>query len=184
MPSLRASIAHVLISEGEATARQLSGKLNTDGTTMAIALKEMYDAGEVDRQKVWVPHGNPEYRYTHKSASTKLTGAPPSPQELARYVFFEGKKVAQLTDAMMSQVNRHGLDKNIRMRITGPNPATQDQRDTARKNGMALPGSQFIELDIYKYEAPDKTTAYGLVAMNQRTVDHLLLWHPEFRITK
>lgn len=183
---LRGSIADILIRDGEATPRQLSDKLNTDGTKVSIALKEMFDAGEVTREAKWEPSGTSggggkTFVYRHANTNKALTGAPPSPAELSRYVMLDGKRAARLTDGMYAQVQQHGRDKNSRMRITGPNPATQDQRVAARQRGMALPTGQYIELDIYLYKN-DVEQCFGLVAPNKRTLDYLLLWHPEFRL--
>lgn len=184
---LRASIAYILIKDGEATSRQLSDKLVTNTTDVAIALKEMFDAGEVTRDLRWEPAGvsgggGRTYAYRHKAANnTALTGGPPTAAEQARYVWLEGKKVARLTDALFDEVQRHGRDKATSMRFRGPDPATQDQRVAARQRGMALPAGQYITLDIEVF-ADAQNKFFALSAPNQRTIDYLLLWHPEFRV--
>ena len=187
MSGIRSSIAYILIRDGEATPRQLSDKLATGTTSVAVALKAMYDAGEVDRKAVWdnsSGQGGHTYSYWHKGASPALTGAPPSPVEMARYVLLDGKKVARLTDTMYEQVQRHGADNQSRLRIVGPDPATKEQRWSSRQKGIAIPLSQYIELDIILYkQMSGSEKAFGLIAPNKRTLDALLQWHPEFRLS-
>lgn len=182
---LRASIAYILIRDGEATPRQLSDKLAVNTTDVAVALKEMYDANDVTREPYWDGSGGVRAKtfiYAHRNAdSVALTGKPPSAIEMARYVWLNGKQVGRLTDVMFQQVQRHGQSGEKTLRMFGPDPATLQQRQAARQQGMALPTRQHITLDIVEFKQPPDQTYYGLLVSNHRTLNALLDWHPEFR---
>ena len=186
--NLRGSIAYILLKDGEATPRQLSDKLGTDTTSVTVALKAMFDAHEVTREKIWDVSsgiGGYTFKYRHKSAApATLADVAPTAIEQARYVWLDGKKAGRLTDTMFAQVQRHGFDGESSIMVHGPNPATQDQRVAAKQRGMALPGNQYITLNIevFKDKAEDSQKYFGLIAPNKRTLDYLLLWHPEFRL--
>ncbi len=178
------SIMYILTKDGEATARQLSDKLATNTTDVNTALAAMFAAKQVTREIVWMPSGR-TYKY-------KPVEAPPPPlidkgqlpKELARYVTFKGKRVARLTEAMFDSVQSHGKSGYGSLRLRGPNPATDAERNTARQQGMALPIGQHITLDVNVIKDPAgvEPSAYALEAPNQRTVEYLLLWHPQFKL--
>ena len=178
---LRESIAYVLIKEGEASSNELARKLHTEATSVAVALKEMFDAGEVTRVQVW-KNSKRSFVYRHRSSDIPaLTGTAHKAAELARYVTLDGKRVAKLTDDLLAQVQLHAKDGSS-MRFWGPDPATQQARNDARTKGMALPTRQHLTMDIVKYAAPAEPAVFGLSAPNKRTLDHFLLWHPEFKL--
>lgn len=182
MSSLQKSIEHILIQDGEATARQISDKLGTNTTDVQNALKALFDADKIVREKIWSGKypGN-TYSYRHVNAPLSLDAQKESAKERARYVTCQGKRVGRLTIAMFDQVQRHGRDNNREMRIKGPDPGTADQRSAAKSQGLVLPATQFIRLDILKLVDGD-AFAYALDAPNPRTVTALLAWYPEFRL--
>ena len=176
---LRDSIAYILIKDGEAKVQELSGKLGSEGTSVAVALKAMFEAGEVTRIKVW--RGNKQlYVYRHMNRAAAVIGAPPSPTELARYIMLDGRRAAKLSDQMLEQVKQHALDGRGTLRIRGPDPATKEMRAAAYQQKMALPTGQHVTFDIVKYASATET-AYGLSAPNARTVEHFLKWYPEYK---
>lgn len=179
---LSKSILYLLASSGELTSRQLSDKLNTNTTDVAIALTSLYRDKMISRKVVWQALGGKQFVYSAMGGENRLKIVAQTPAEKARYVMLQSQRVARLTDGMYAQVQRHGADRNTRMQINGPNPATNEERMRARNNGIAIPIGQYIYLDIVKYTDDNEPSAYGLEAPNRRTVDALLIWWPEFKL--
>lgn len=191
--ALGKSVLYLLQTRGEMKPRDISGQLGTNLTDVNEVLRELRDARLVEREQINI--GRPNARFVYRAAAarepvrpadfqnpearhpTKSTIGVTKGNNAKDFLWSDGRRVARVTRSISEAAQEYGRKGYGEIKIEGPS-YTAEQRNQARKQGMALPHTQYMRVAVKVVDPKVEYKQWYCELINPKNLNEYLLWFP------